>query len=490
MEENNPNQDNQEEKLVEETEAKNQLKFTFYRFFISMVSYFKTVVNIREDVDFEGSVNSIKKDIDFKGVNVWILGASIVVASIGLNVNSAAVVIGAMLISPLMGPIVGAGFAIGVNDFQLLTRSIRSLGTAVLISVIVSTIYFLITPFGDVQSELIARTRPNLLDVMVAFFGGIALIVAKTQRGTVASVIFGVAIATALMPPLCTAGYGLANGNWSFFFGAFYLFTINSVFIALSTFLITKYLKFPLATYIDPERQKKVRWYILGISLLVILPSSFTFWSTIQESLFNRNANQFITENFKLEGTEVINVKLDYNSSEQSKIEVFVIGELISKKTEQELANRLSNYELNNVDFKIHQTRDNTNEIAGQLSAQVKSGIIEELYSLNASQLKDKDEKIAFLQNQLVTLRGKSIPFNSIQKELKAQYSELEKMSYGLTYNSDFSEKIDTIPMFYVTWSDKSNKKEAEANREKIEAWLKVRLENKKVEVKNLQNEN
>ena len=241
----------------QEEQVKEELKFSFTEFIKSLVNYFKTLVYIRDEVDYQGSVEAIRKDIDFKGVNVWILGASIVIASIGLNVNSTAVIIGAMLISPLMGPIVGVGLSVGINDFKMLIRSIKSLGTAVLISVIISALYFLITPFGEVQSELIARTRPTLLDVMVAVFGGIALIVAKTQKGTVASVIFGVAIATALMPPLCTAGYGLANGNWSFFLGAFYLFLINSVFIALSTWVIVKYLKFPLATYINQERQKK-----------------------------------------------------------------------------------------------------------------------------------------------------------------------------------------------------------------------------------------
>ncbi|MDG1475951.1 MAG: DUF389 domain-containing protein, partial [Vicingaceae bacterium] len=246
----------------QEEEIKEALKFNFSTFFKSLITYFTNLVNIRNEVDYEGSVEAIRKDIDFKGVNVWILGASIVIASIGLNVNSTAVVIGAMLVSPLMGPIVGVGLSVGINDFKMLIQSLKSLGTAVLISVLISALYFSLTPFGEVQSELIARTRPTLLDVMVAVFGGIALIVAKTQKGTVASAIFGVAIATALMPPLCTAGYGLANGNWSFFLGAFYLFLINSVFIALSTWLIVKYLKFPLATYMNKVRQKKVQRYI------------------------------------------------------------------------------------------------------------------------------------------------------------------------------------------------------------------------------------
>ena len=197
--------ENQENNSANETATDNkELKFSFLRSFVLLIKYLKDVISIREGVDVEGSIEAIRNDIDFKGVNIWILGASIAIASIGLNVNSTAVVIGAMLISPLMGPIVGIGLAIGINNLKMLKRSLISLGTAVLISVVVSTIYFLLTPLGEVQSELIARTRPTSLDVLVAVFGGVALIVAKTKKGTIASTIYGVAIATALMPPLCT----------------------------------------------------------------------------------------------------------------------------------------------------------------------------------------------------------------------------------------------------------------------------------------------
>ncbi|MCB0409665.1 MAG: DUF389 domain-containing protein [Flavobacteriales bacterium] len=469
----------------QDEQVKSDLKFSFLRFFVSLVTYFKTVVNIRDNVDYEGSVEAIKKDIDFKGVNVWVLGASIVIASIGLNVNSTAVIIGAMLISPLMGPIVGVGLAVGINNFQMLTRSLKSLGTAVLISVVISTLYFLLTPFGEVQSELIARTRPNLLDVMVAIFGGVALIVAKTQRGTVASVIFGVAIATALMPPLCTAGYGLANGNWQFFLGAFYLFLINSVFIALSTWLIVKYLKFPLATYMDPVRQKKVKNYILIISLLIIVPSGFTFWNTIQESIFESNAELFISENFTFEGSEVINKKINYNTDEGSKIEVFMIGETLSNKTERELNKKLSKYSLEGVELKIYQSKDQTDEIAGKLTAEVKSGIIEEIYKKNQDLIEDKDERIRLLEEELSRYQQDSIPFNLVKQEIKIQYEQIAKMTYGKVITTDFAEKQDTLPAFFVRWKPEVPKEVGSKNNEAMQKWLRVRLNNDKVRVMN-----
>ncbi len=478
MEENNIN--NQEEEQVKE-----ELKFSFSAFLKSLIAYFKALVYIRDEVDYQGSVDAIRKDIDFKGVSVWILGASIVIASIGLNVNSTAVIIGAMLISPLMGPIVGVGLSVGINDFKMLIRSLKSLGTTVLISVLVSALYFLITPFGEVQSELIARTRPTLLDVMVAVFGGIALIVAKTQRGTVASTIFGVAIATALMPPLCTAGYGLANGNWSFFLGAFYLFLINSVFIALSTWLIVKYLKFPLATYINPERQKKVKRYILVISLLIIIPSGFTFWNTIQESIFENNAEKFVVENFEFEGTWINKKDITYSDKEASKIEVYLMGDIISKKEEEKIAKKLSDYELDNVELKIHQFKDKSDEIAGKLTAEVKSGILEELYEKKEKLLNDKDATIEFLEDELLKFKSDTIPYSAVANEMKVQYPNVNNMAFAKAVSTNFSGEKDTIPTFYIHWKASVELEAVEQEKIAIEKWLKVRLNDKNVMVVN-----
>lgn len=476
---------NEEENNQQEEQLKEELKFSFSTFLRSLLTYFKTIVNIRDEVDYQGSVDAIRKDIDFKGINVWVLGASIVIASIGLNVNSTAVIIGAMLVSPLMGPIVGVGLSIGINDFKMLVRSLKSLGTAVLISVIISTIYFLLTPFGDVQSELIARTRPHLLDVLIAIFSGIALIVAKTQKGTVASVIFGVAIATALMPPLCTAGYGLANANWKFFFGAFYLFLINSVFIALSTWLIVKYLKFPLATYMNPEKQKKVKNAILIISLLIIIPSGFTFWNTIQESIFANNAEKFVGENFEFEGTDVINKKITYDKDTLSLIEVYLIGEIIPVSTEKKLQKKLVEYDLDKTKLKIYQSKDKSDEIAGKLSADVKSGILEEIYKKNEDLLNDKDAKISFLEDELLKFRSDTIPFMAIKNEMIVQYPNVSSMAFGKTISTNFKQKQDTIPTFYIHWKNEMEQEDIDKEKLAIQKWLKVRLGDKNVRVVN-----
>lgn len=483
MEEKNTNQENTENNLKN---SKEQINSSFLGVLASFVEYFKIIVNIKDGVDYEGSVEAIKKDIDFKGVNVWVLGASIVIASIGLNVNSTAVIIGAMLVSPLMGPIVGMGLAIGINNFAMLTRSLKSLGTAVLISVIISTLYFLLTPFGEVQSELIARTRPNLLDVLVAIFSGIALIVAKTQKSTVASAIYGVAIATALMPPLCTAGYGLANGNWAFFLGAFYLFLINSVFITLSTWLVVKYLKFPITTYLDPKRERKVNNYILFFSILIILPSAFSFWDSIQESIFKKNAELFITENFNFKTSKVISKKIIYKEGKQKAvIEVYLIGDILTPEKEIEIKNNLPKFDLNDTELLILQSNSNSTEITNKLSKEVKSGIIEDLYRRNEELIKNKDEKIKLLEDQLSLSGAGSLPFNSIKQEIKIQYANVEQMSFGKNITTDFNNTQDTIPTFLIRWNNSISETEKRTQRAALENWLKVRLNDDKVKVIN-----
>ena len=224
--------------------------------------------NLHEDKEREETtIAEVRKNVEFRGTNLYILIFAIFIASIGLNVNSTAVIIGAMLISPLMGPIIGIGVGAGINDIGLIRKALKNLGIAVLISVITSTVYFYLTPLHEAQSELLARTYPTLWDVLIAFFGGLTGIVAGSRKEK-SNAIPGVAIATALMPPLCTAGYGLANGNLFYFVGAFYLFFINSVFITVSTFLIVRFLKYPKHQFETPKREKQVKRYILIFVLI------------------------------------------------------------------------------------------------------------------------------------------------------------------------------------------------------------------------------
>ena len=257
----------------------------------------KRYIQIGAHVDTKDAAERIKSAIWFRGPNVWILAFAIVLASVGLNVNSTAVIIGAMLVSPLMGPIIGVGLSLGTNDTDLLKASAKNLLVMVIISLIASTLYFILSPLALVNpTELEARTSPTIYDVLIAFFGGLAGILenSRKERGTVLS---GVAIATALMPPLCTAGYGLAHLNMHFFLGALYLFVINSVFIALATYLMVLYLKFQKSSGISEEIAKKRRNIISVILVVVLVPSIWSAFNLVRENNFERNAQSFIENN-------------------------------------------------------------------------------------------------------------------------------------------------------------------------------------------------
>ena len=244
-------------------------KLSFKEFFKELWKRIKELVNIAEDTDIAATINNISKGVEFKGDNVWVLFFAIIIASVGLNVNSTAVIIGAMLVSPLMGPIMGIGLSVGIYDLVLLRKSLKNLLLMVVISLIASSLYFLVTPLSEAQSELLARTNPTIFDVFIALFGGLAGILAQSRKQEKITIVSGVAIATALMPPLCTAGYGIGTGQLRYFFGAFYLFFINSFFIALATFLMVRYLKFPKKTFINPVNSELIGSYWVELTQII-----------------------------------------------------------------------------------------------------------------------------------------------------------------------------------------------------------------------------
>ena len=440
------------------------------------------LLDIRHDTDREATLDAIKKDISFKGHNAWILIFSIFVASIGLNVSSAAVVIGAMLISPLMGPIVGVGLSVAINDVETLKKSFINLGVMVFLSVLTAYIYFLISPITAETPELIARTYPTILDVLVAIFGGLALIVAKTKKGTIASVIFGVAIATALMPPLCTVGYGLAIGNWAYAGGAIYLFSINAVFIALTTFVVSKLLDFPLVKYVNSKSRKRTAQIASTIAIIVMIPSIILFVNLLQKQFFETSAKEFLTEVVRYTGTEQIKTTQDYNKNE---IEVYLIGAPVPEETIQTWKEQLKDIKaLNESKLIVHQGSGSNGDMA-LLSTQVRSGILEDLYVKNQEVLENKDSKISLLENELMKYKQGDFSFKEISDEVKVNYSNISNLSFANTISTNFS-KIDTIPTFNITWKQNINNRTKTADAEKIQKWLRLRLKLATLAVKSL----
>lgn len=438
----------------------------------SVRDFVAALLDIHDDTDRDTTMEIVKNDISFKGHNAWILIFSIFVASIGLNVSSTAVVIGAMLISPLMGPIVGVGFSVAINDVDTLKRSLVNLGVMVVLSVLTAYLYFSVSPITEATPELIARTYPTILDVLVAIFGGTALFVAKTKKGAIASVIMGVAIATALMPPLCTVGYGLANGNWEYAGGALYLFSINSVFIALSTFVVSKLLRFPLVKYANSKRRKNTARLASLIAILVMIPSVVLFVNLLREQVFLSKSKNFVQDVISYPGAEVVKYSQDYK---QRVLDVYLLGKPVPQGQISSWKEELHSIpELSNVVLQVHQGSDQTSEMAEKLSSEVKAGILEDLYVRNQKVVEDKDARIRILEQELMRYRS-DIPFASISKEAKINYASLEELGYANHIVTDF-ESIDTVPTFNVRWKAELSNSQKKAEMEKLRQWLKLRL--------------
>ena len=456
---------------------------------------YDSVLGIKDGTDFESTTEGVKRDISFRGHTAWILMFSIIIASIGLNVNSIAVIIGAMLISPLMGPIVGIGFALGTHNSYMMLRSFKNLAIAVTISIITSTLYFVLTPLNIEQTEILARTRPTILDVLVALFGGFAGIVAGSRKEK-SNVIPGVAIATALMPPLCTAGYGLATLKFNYFFGAFYLFFINSTFISLSTFLVVRYLRFPVAEILNRRKFKRYRMIIITVVIVTIIPSAVIFYGVVQETRFTVSAENFIKDNVGLDRSPLISQKIQYSDT-LSYIDLYFIGEPVPEETQKQLNELLKHYGLASESrfaptkktvLRIHQESDEGFDIEKRMSDysnEMTIGILEELYSKNEEVIKDRDKKIQLLENQLLSYKRKdTLQYEQLYKEIKFHFKEVERFSYaGSIEVSSANDSIvyDTVPMFLINFDDKYSQWQRKRLQPEIEQWLRVRLNNEKI---------
>ena len=390
--------------------------------------FFVRNFDVRQEKEDElETIESIRKGIEFKGTNLWVLIFATFVASLGLNTNSTAVIIGAMLISPLMGPIMGFGLGLGISDFDLIKRSFRNFATATVFSVITSTLFFLISPISEAQSELLARTQPTVYDVLIAFFGGLAGIVASSTKSK-GNVIPGVAIATALMPPLCTAGFGLASGNLYYFFGAFYLYFINTVFISLATYVVVRLLKYPKKVFLNKQREKIVTRYVGVIVFFTIVPSLFLSYNLIRASYFNDRVRTFVADELSFPNTQILS-KTVTDTSDKKEVKVVLIGETVPETMIANARAKMPKYGLKRDLNKYHSYNHLTSEL---------------------------------------------------MPEMKVLFPYIKEVSCAHTYLMDMdSIKPDTVLLVYL----KSKEKVREAEQEKIKKWLAARVEQKKIKL-------
>jgi uncharacterized hydrophobic protein (TIGR00271 family) len=419
-----------------------------------------------DDADID---RSVRGGVELRGATPWILMLAILIASIGLNINSTAVIIGAMLVSPLMGPIVGVGYGIGIFDFALIRRSLANLGIAAGISLLTSTLYFLVTPLGEAQSELLARTTPTLWDVLIALAGGLAGIIGQTRREKT-TVIPGVAIATALMPPLCTAGYGLANANWSVFGGAFYLFSINCVFIAFAAVVVIEFLKLPHRKFVDPRRERRVKRALLAIVLLTGLPSIYLAARLVDNEVFSSRARDFVRSEFRSRQVHVVETRVEGSTHN---IEVTLIGPRLSTDAIHAIEQRLTAAGLTKAHLIVHQAEDSKVDVGS-----LKADILAELVRSNEKAVNERDDTIGNLQKQLATQRAWLGLSDEMAREFAAQYPQCENILVGVAARHD-ADKL--VPAPFLSADCRPMPKAAEVER--IDAWLKVRTKDEQAQL-------
>jgi uncharacterized hydrophobic protein (TIGR00271 family) len=432
-----------------------------------LLRQFLHFTNLESDLDdFEKIHKTIEADMIFKGTNLWILVFAIIVASVGLNMNSTAVIIGAMLISPLMGPINGMGYSIATYNFPLFRKAVKNFSFAVGAGLVASTAYFAMSPISTAHSELLARTSPTIYDVLIALFGGLAGIVAISSRQK-GNVIPGVAIATALMPPLCTSGYGLATGQFEYFFGALYLFTINTVFIAISSVVVSQILKFPITTLVDSAQKTRVNRWISFVISLVLIPSIFFGYKLVQKERFNENASKYINNIGFVEGNYLM--KHEINPDDRT-ITLVYGGTQLTEEQKTGIRARASDFSLNDASIEFSQglTFDHINRRS------------EELNNLRSEVVRLQGE-IQNRQREMEDLNSRNNVGQEILNEIRTLYPDIVSCTFG---NSLLFKGDATRPETeYVIVLSVKNKNYTAIEKEKIAGWLRTRLKTDRIKL-------
>ena len=432
-------------------------------FWNNLKAQISSIASLSEHIDTFQAEKAIRNSIYFRGPNVWILVFSIIIASVGLNVNSIPVIIGAMLISPLLGPIFGIGLGLGINDTGLLKSSLKNILVMMLISLVASFLYFLITPLSlSNPTELLARTNPTIYDVLIALFGGFAGIfeLSRKEKGTVFS---GVAIATALMPPLCTAGFGLANGNLGYFIGALYLFTINCIFIILATYITVKYMKFEQYEYKDERTGKRARRLITIVTAIVVVPSIWSAIVMVRENTFNQDVAEFINMNKNLYSGYIMDYKVEHRKG--SRVEVYFTGEPLSASEKNNFLESAKEFGLKpeQVIIKEHALVEGTGE------AEILKGI----YERTDNEITRREAEIKKLEDELKLLHASDIPYSQITREAVNQYPELKSLFVARgaeVRSSDFKESDGLLAIATTT------RPLSDEQKLRLKNWLRIRL--------------
>ena len=421
--------------------------------------------------------HNIRNGVELNGTYLWTLMCAILIASIGLNINSPVVVIGAMLISPLMGPVMGIGYGVGIYDFRLIHKAIKNLAIAAIISFITSAVYFYITPLNEAQSELLARTSPNIWDVLIAVFGGLAGIIGLTRKEK-SNVIPGVAIATALMPPLCTAAYGFVHGNMSYFLGASYLFLLNCVYIALSSVFIIWFIRPVARRRISEKIQFRLKALVLALIVISCIPSVFIAVNFVNTQIFNSSVSRFISKELVFDNT----FPIDYKSSYKNKtISIVLVGKELNEHTIEGIRKSLQHYGLGDATLDLKQVGMHQQDITA-----VRTALAKDILENKNQEIQKKEQILEALQAEAQSAAAKAKAekeklYSGIAHEIYIQFPDINELFFADAFISKqkTENEFEHAPTVIVI-SKKTLKKDV---KKKIEKWMKYRFQTQKVHI-------
>ncbi|MBP3613932.1 MAG: TIGR00341 family protein [Bacteroidaceae bacterium] len=418
-------------------------------------------------------IDNVRRAVEFRGVTLWILIFAVLIASIGLNIDSVHMIFGAMLISPLMGPIIGTGLAVGINDMELMKRSLRNLFTASLFAVFAATIYFWISPLNEAQSELLSRTSPTMYDVIVAFIGGAAGFLALSSTGNRIQVIVGVAISTALLPPLCTVGFCIATGRWLLALGALYLFFINSVFIAISTYLGARILKFSPKAFADKQHEHKVKRMLIIISAVTLLPSVVLTYNIVRKTIYTQNAENFITQELHFNGAHIIEKQVNYT---HRTIQAVYIGNHIPQAVINNVRSRLPQYHLQGTHLDILQDGERRDSI---MLSSLRANIARDIYRRNDSTAR-LIQQISALRDSLDAVNRFGELDRAILEEAHTLFPHINSVTLGYQWSSTIDSTKSISGTFARVTTNESIDKES---LRRLTHWLRQRTNQPQIQI-------
>ncbi|MFA6339647.1 MAG: TIGR00341 family protein [Bacteroidales bacterium] len=432
----------------------------------NIARFFRYYFYLRKDKENElETIANIRAGVEFKGANLWILIFAILIASLGLNINSTAVVIGAMLISPLMGPLIGMGLSLGINDYELLKKSLKSYSVATVISIITAALFFILSPFDQPQSELLARTSPTIYDVFIALLGGLAGFIALSTKDK-GNVIPGVAIATALMPPLCTAGYGIATGNLRFFMGAFYLYFINTVFIVTATFLGTRIRGYAHKVFQEQKRERTVKRSILAIVVVTMIPAIILTVDIVRGTIYESEAGQYIEKAFSFPNSQIISRNISYKSRS---IDLMIIGQEVTEASLSLARNQMSQYkQLRNTRLTVVQGSSERVDLDA-----IRSSVMEDFYKRSEERIQAQQTVINDLRNNLEAYRQYEKLSTELISEMVVLYPSARELSLSYAINvAARHSRVDTLTIAVVKFDSIPSGEHLLVMQE----WLKTRI--------------